>query len=462
MKLSGREDRTETNSRASIRPQDVNVPRTSLLAIALGIVAGAVAVAFRDALVLLPNLIFSGGLGLTPADGVRTPVLILIPVLGSFAVTFLVRRFAPEAGGSGVPDLLEAISYRQSHLRPKLLWVRSLASAISISTGASLGREGPIIHLGGIVGSLFGSCRWVSASERQILVAAGAGAGIAGSFNLPVAGVLFAFELVLIERRLAALAPVALAVTSATIIGDLAFSAAPLLGVSPAPETSGVTGIVALTPLAALLGALAGLTSAAFIAGVFWVEHVFDRVFRSHYLRHASGMLLVGSILYALQRQTGHTYVDGVGTSVVQAIWAGSLSSFALLSLLTFAKWAASLLSLGSGGSGGVFGPTLFIGASLGGAFAAALSLQFPELAPYSRQLVACGMGAMMGAVTGANLTAIAGTVELTHDPGILLPTVLGTVVAALVRALLVPENLFFATARRRGFPVRHSLLWAR
>jgi hypothetical protein len=92
MKLSGREDRTETNSRASIRPQDVNVPRTSLLAIALGIVAGAVAVAFRDALVLLPNLIFSGGLGLTPADGVRTPVLILIPVLGSFAVTFLVRR----------------------------------------------------------------------------------------------------------------------------------------------------------------------------------------------------------------------------------------------------------------------------------------------------------------------------------------------------------------------------------
>jgi CIC family chloride channel protein len=105
--------------------------------------------------------------------------------------------------------------------------VRSLASAISISTGASLGREGPIIHLGGIVGSLFGSCRWVSASERQILVAAGAGAGIAGSFNLPVAGVLFAFELVLIERRLAALAPVALAVTSATIIGDLAFSAAP-------------------------------------------------------------------------------------------------------------------------------------------------------------------------------------------------------------------------------------------
>jgi CIC family chloride channel protein len=168
-------------------------------------------------------------------------------------------------------------------------------------------------------------------------------------------------------------------------------------------------------------------------------------------------MLLVGFLLYGLQRQTGHPYVDGVGTTVVQMIWAGSLSSMGLLLLLTLAKWSATLLSLGSGGSGGVFGPTLFIGASLGGAFAAALSLFFPELAPYSRQMIACGMGAMMGAVTGANLTAIAGTFELTDDPGILLPTIIATAVAAEVRSRLTPENLFFATARQCGYPVRRT-----
>ena len=463
MKLNGGEDRSEASRRGSLRSSEVNLPKTCVLALALGAVTGGVAVAFRVFLTLLANLIFSGTIstelhdGVTPADTLASPALIFIPVLGSLAVTFLVRRIAPEAGGSGVPDLLQAVEYREARLRPRLIWARSLASATSISTGASLGREGPIIHLGGVLGSLFAPSYWATTAERVILVAAGAGAGIAGSFNTPLAGMLFALELVLGERRLLAVTPVAAAVAMASVVGDAAFGSGPLLGNTQLPESSALSGIVVLVPLAGLLGVAAGVISAAFIAGVRWIEDGFQRAFRNPYLQHAMGMLMVGFILYALQRETGRAYIDGVGTSIVQAIWAGSLSSLALLSLLTLAKWAASLLSLGSGGSGGVFGPTLFIGASLGGAFAAAISLLFPEFAPYSRQLIACGMGAMMGAVTGANLTAIAGTFELTHDPAILLPTAIGTAAAALVRSRLVAENLFFATARRRGYPIQRS-----
>jgi CIC family chloride channel protein len=463
MKLSGRENRAQEESRGSTPSFDVNLPKTCLLAVALGFVTGIVAVAFRLFLAALANFVFTGTLSfelhgaLTPADALPSSAVIFIPVLGSLAVTLLVRRFAPEAGGSGVPDLLQAVEYRDGRLRPRLLWMRSLASAISIGTGASLGREGPIIHLGGVIGSLFGPSRRASTGERVVLIAAGAGAGIAASFNTPLAGVLFALELVLSKRRMLALVPVTLAVAVATVIGQAAYGSGPLLESSELPPASFFTGIAALIPLAGTLGAAAGLISAAFIAGFFWAEDRLKRTFPNPYLRHAVGMLLVGFLLYGLQRQTGHPYVDGVGTTVVQMIWAGSLSSMGLLLLLTLAKWSATLLSLGSGGSGGVFGPTLFIGASLGGAFAAALSLFFPELAPYSRQMIACGMGAMMGAVTGANLTAIAGTFELTDDPGILLPTIIATAVAAVVRSRLTPENLFFATARQCGYPVRRT-----
>ena len=186
----------------------------SILALALGVVTGFGAVIFRDLIGLLHNLFFSGrsSFATTPmcsphrAAGVR--LVILAPVVGAIIVTFLVNNFAPEAKGHGVPEVMDAIYYREGVIRPIVAVVKSLASAVAIGSGSSVGREGPIIQIGSALGSTLGQIIRMPPGQRIALVAAGAGAGIAATFNTPIGGVMFAIELMMPEVSVSTFLPV--------------------------------------------------------------------------------------------------------------------------------------------------------------------------------------------------------------------------------------------------------------
>ena len=228
------------------RPLRLGLLRLSLLAIVVGIVTGFGAVAFRALIGLIHNIAFLGSFAIDYDASVFTPpspwgaLIILVPVVGGLIVTFLITNFAPEARGHGVPEVMDAIYYREGVIRPVVALIKSLASALSIGTGAAVGREGPIIQIGAALGSTLGQVIRMAPWQRITLVAAGAGAGIAATFNTPIGGVMFAIELMMPELSARTFLPVALATGTATFIGRIFFGIHPAFAI---PERAvGVAG----------------------------------------------------------------------------------------------------------------------------------------------------------------------------------------------------------------------------
>src|ERR1700685_3849677 len=277
----------------------------SLLALGLGIVTGVGAVLFRDLIGLLHNLLFTGhavvhyDANIFTAPAPWGPLVILVPVLGAVGVTFLVTKFAPEAKGHGVPEVMDAIYYKGGVIRPVVALVKSLASALAIGSGSSVGREGPIIRIGSALGSTLGQIIRMPAGQRIALVAAGAGAGIASTFNTPIGGVMFAIELMLPEVSVDTFLPVAIATRTATLVGRSVFRDAPAFHVPSIQAMSVDPSALVVLVLFALLGAVTGLAAAGFVRGLHLAEDMFDRI-KSRYLRHMLGMLIVGVLMYAL------------------------------------------------------------------------------------------------------------------------------------------------------------------
>ncbi len=435
----------------------------SLLALAVGAVTGFGAVLFRDLIGLIHNLLFLGQVAVRYDANLFTPpspwgaFVILVPVVGALGVTFLVTQFAPEAKGHGVPEVMDAIYYKDGVIRPVVALVKSLASALAIGSGAAVGREGPIIQIGSALGSTLGQIVRMLPGQRITLVAAGAGAGIAATFNTPIGGVLFAIELMMPEVSVRTFLPVALATGTATFIGRLFFGPQPAFTVpAMAPITTDWRAALTLV-LYAGLGALTGLAATFFIRALHFAEDLFDKI-PWRYPRHMLGMLLVGALIYALQRQFGHYYVEGVGYATVQAILESGLAAPGLLALLFVAKTLATSVSLGSGSSGGIFSPSLFMGATIGGAYAAFLThLNLPaDINVPAFAMV--GMGAMVGGGTGAAMTAVAMIFEMTRDYDIVMPMILAVALSLGVRRMLSPENIYTMKLFRRGQVVPKAL----
>jgi CIC family chloride channel protein len=384
--------------------------------------------------------------------------VILVPVIGAIGVTFIVETFAPEAKGHGVPEVMDAIYYQRGIIRPIVAVAKSLASALAIGSGAAVGREGPIIQIGSALGSTFGQVIRMSMGQRIILVAAGAGAGIAATFNTPIGGVLFATELMMPEISVNTFLPVAIATGAATFIGRLFFGAKPAfsipLDLAPLPAAPSSVPVLLLY---LILGALVGVAAALFVRGLHWAEDAFNRV-PGRYLRHALGMLLVGLLIYALMRWGGHYYVEGVGYATIQATLMGQLDGTLFLLLLYVCKLLATSVSLGSGSSGGIFSPSLFMGATLGGAFAALASAIWPGLPISVPAFAMVGMGTMVGSATGAAMTAVAMVFEMTRDYDIVLPMILAVAVALGVRRVLTRENIYTMKLYRRGHPIPRAM----
>ncbi len=427
----------------------------SVVAVFVGATTGFGAVLFRALIALIHNIFFLGHFGFAYDANQFTPqspwgpFVILAPVLGGLVVTFLVTKFAPEARGHGVPEVMDAIYYKGGVIRPIVAAVKSLASAFSIGSGAAVGREGPIIQIGASLGSTVGQLLPLEPWQRLTLVAAGAGAGIAATFNTPIGGVMFAVELMMPEVSVRTFLPVALATGTATYVGRIFF------GLDPAFTPPG--GGAALGPLpihvlllCGLLGAAVGVAATLFIRGLHWSERRFVRI-ANPYARHVAGMLILGVMMYALDLAFGQYYVDGVGYATIDAILKGGLAAGALLALLFACKLAATSISLGSGASGGIFSPSLFMGATLGGAFGALVHAFEPAAGIDIAGFATIGMAAMVGGGTGAAMTAVIMIFEMTRDYDIIMPMIVAVAIAIGVRRLLSRENIYTIKLVARG-----------
>jgi CIC family chloride channel protein len=451
-----RENISRPGAIADEEGRGLNLLYLSILALLLGIVTGLGAVLFRDLINVLHNIFFAGQLALHyDANEFTAPsrwgaFIILAPVVGGVIVTFLVSNFAPEAKGHGVPEVMDAIYYKEGVIRPIVALVKSLASAVAIGSGSSVGREGPIIQIGSALGSTLGQIIAMPPGQRIAMVAAGAGAGIAATFNTPIGGVMFAIELMMPEVSVDTFLPVAVATGAATFVGRWFFGDQPAFLVPQIEAMTPHANTAALLVLYAVLGAVTGIAAAGFIHGLHAAEDLFDRI-PWRYARHMLGMLLVGLLMYVLYRTLGQYYVDGVGYATIESILVGRTSAAWLLGLLLVCKALATSTSLGSGSSGGIFSPSLFMGATLGGGFAALLSaagLAIPLSLPAFAMV---GMGAMVGGGTGAVMTAVTMTFEMTRDYDIVMPMILAVAASVGVRRLLSRENIYTLKLVRRG-----------
>jgi chloride channel protein, CIC family len=430
----------------------------SLIAVLIGVVTGLGAVFLRYLIALIHNLFFLGVFSAEYDSNIPTaeapfgPLVIFAPVIGGALVLYLVRRFAPEAKGHGVPEVMDAIYYRNGKIRPAVVITKSLASALSIGSGASVGREGPIIQIGAGIGSVLGGIFRLRSWQVITMVAAGAGAGIAATFNTPLGAVLFAVEMMLPEFSARTLLPVVLATGTATYVGRLAFGMAPafLVAAHERPEVF-VPLSVDMLPLYVIFGICTGAAAALFVWTLYKIEDGFDDWKANPYLKNAIGMLLLGVLMYTLLKTTGAYHTAGVGYATIEAILTGQITAPAFLFLLFLLKMIATSVSLGAGASGGVFAPSLFMGAAWGGAFGALLDLMFPHMGFHSVTFALIGMAGIVGASTGAALTSIMMLFEMTGDYSVTLAAIIAVVCALGVRQRLSPDDIYTKKLTRRG-----------
>ncbi len=418
-----------------------------VLSVIIGAVAGLGAVAFRW-LIENATLVFSGHADYADAGREAHPWLpwlgpffvVLAPAVGGLLYGPLVQRFARETRGYGVPEVMYAISKRGGRIPAKVAAVKALASAITIGSGGSVGREGPIVQIGAAFGSTV--ARWVRLNESQVrlLVACGAAGGIAATFNAPIAGVFFALELLLTTFVARTFAAVVLASVTASVIGRAMLGNEPFLAL---PEFT--VNSVREYALYAVLGLLAALVATSFTKVLYWFEDVADTIWKGpEWLRPGVGGLLLGLLLLAIPQ------MYGVGYPVLEnAVMGKYLIGF--LVLLLVAKIIATSLTIAIGGSGGVFAPSLFLGAALGAAFGQTADAMFPTLgiAPGAYALV--GMGALVAGASRAPITAVIILFELTGEYSIILPLLMAVAISTTLSTAMSRESIYTAKLKRRG-----------
>ena len=439
------------------------------LALLVGVMTGCGAVALRMLIGLFHNAFYNGTLSVWyDANVSEGPSRFgdwvwLSPVLGGLVVVFLVQRFAPEAKGHGVPEVMDAVFYKRGNIRGQVAIIKSLASALSIGSGAAVGREGPIIQIGAALGSAFSQAIRLSTSQKITLLSAGAGAGIAATFNTPLGGVLFALEILLPEVSNRTFLPVVIATGAATTIGRI------LIGPDPAFVVPKLQQLLAPSlglqeALAfVLLGILCGIASWAFIRLLVVMEDGFPKLPGNSYTQNMVGMAVIGLMMVGLIHAFGHPYVDGVGYGVIQSVLDDKMTGAGLLALLFVLKLLATTISLGCGASGGIFSPSLYLGATLGAAFASVVGIVLPHAGLTLPSAAIVGMAAMVGAGTGGVMTAIVMVFEMTRDYAIIVPVIVGVAVAAGIRRALIGETIYTIKLRHRGHRIpkeRHINLY--
>lgn len=427
--------------------------------IIVGLLAGVGAIIFRYLISFFEKLLFEGELGfaseaLKPISSTWGNLVVLVPVIGFFLVGILVNKGAPEAKGHGVPEVMTAVYVNKGKIRPRVVGIKTIASAICIGSGGSTGREGPIVQIGASIGSAFGQLFNLSGIETITLLGCGAAAGIAATFNAPLGGILFAIELILPEFSVRTMVPLALSTSSATYLTRWFLGDAPAFTVPHYSLNSGYELI-----LYALMGVLMGFVAILYIKVLYGLEDFFEKWAISPYLKPVVGGIVVGITGLLLFRLYGQYYIFGVGYSTISGVLSGDLQySVLFLLLLVLVKIFATSMTLGSGGSGGIFAPALYIGACFGGAFGLFFHTLFPSIVAVPSAYANVGMGAIVGGVVGAPLTAIIMFFEMTRDYSIILPLTVAVVVCrAFVHYNSDEGTIYEAKLLRNGIKIPHE-----
>lgn len=416
-----------------------------LMAAVVGVLGGYGAVGFRWIIGFFQGLFFAhNGSGvLDVIIGLPWYAKLLPPVIGGIIVGPMVYFFAREAKGHGVPEVMEAVALKGGVIRKRVVAVKTLASAVTIGSGGSAGQEGPIVQIGSGIGSVFGRMAGVSADRLRTLVACGAAAGIAATFNAPIAGAMFALEIILGDFGIAAFTPIVVSSVLATVISRFHLGAFPAFMVPPYAMASTWEILTYL-----VFGIIMGIAGVAFTTALYKVEDLFDAVRIPGYTKAAVGGALVGCIGIFLP------HIFGVGYDTISLALLGQIPWILLLSL-ALVKILATSITIGSGGSGGVFAPSLFIGAMTGGAFGYLMQAFFPQVTAVPGAYSLVGMGAMVSATTHGPITAILMLFEMTGDYKMILPLMLACIISTVVASQLKRDSIYTMKLVRRGVDIR-------
>lgn len=408
------------------------------LSIVVGVFAGLGSVLFRWLIENINQLLFISGGEILSFLGQY--YVIILPVIGGLIVGPLIYfTGASEVKGHGVPEVMEAVANVGGRIRSRVAAVKILASSITIGSGGSVGREGPIVQIGSTVGSILGQRFHLSQDWLKSLVACGAAGGISGTFNAPIAGVFFAHEVILgrlFTRHFGfvVMSSVIASVVAHTFLGDMQTFSIPRYSLVSPYELG----------LYFLLGAACAVVSVIFIRTIYKTEDILEALRIPEYLKPAIGGIAIGAIgLF-------NPYLFGVGYEGVEQALTGNIGLLTLVALLIL-KILATSITLGSGGSGGIFAPSLFLGAMFGGIFGNIANYLLPGAIAPAGAYALVGMAAVFSSAARAPITSIIILFELTRDYGIILPLMLAVVVGTLIARRLSPESIYTEKLKRRG-----------
>jgi len=417
-----------------------------MIACTVGILGGFGAVGFYYLISIVQRIALGDGEStLLPLATISWYWKIIIPVTGALVVGPLIYRFAREAKGHGVPEVMLAVALKNGVIRPIVVVIKSITSAITIGTGGSVGREGPIVQIGSALGSTIGQWLKVSPDRVKVLVGCGAAAGIAATFNAPIAGAFFSLEVILGNFALNNFGPIIMSSVLATVVsrsmlGNYAAFVVPHYEIISMWEV----------PLYMGLGVVCALAAILFIIMIYKSEDIFDRIKIPEYLKNAMGSIFLGIVLIFMPQVYGGGYETITAAIKSEIVWY-------LLVLLIFAKLLATSITIGSGGSGGIFAPSLFLGAVVGGAFGELVNFLMPGITANSGAYALVGMGAVVAGTTHAPITAILILFEMTNDYKIILAMMLSCTISTVIARKIKEDSIYTLKLRRRGISLNQG-----
>lgn len=435
----------------------------TILALIIGVIGGYGAILFRMVIHFIEELSFNTHEKLLMVIGsVDWWRRFIPPVIGLSLVAPLVHWLAKEAKGHGVPEVMEAVALRGGIIRLRVVVIKLLASAVSIGTGGSVGREGPIVQIGSAAGSVLGQITHASRRRIRILVGCGAAAGLAATFNAPIAGVLFSLEVLLGEYGTMTLSPIVISSVIATVVSRSYLGNNPAFVIPHELTTFQMASLWEIGTFLAL-GFAAGVLGVLFSRSVYRAEDFFNGVKLPVWVKGFLGSLLVATILVFIPNVAGVGYdtIEGLMRQDVaavvppQAVTTLLTNAWLVVLVLFVAKLLATSLTLGLGGSGGVFAPSLFLGASAGFLLGTIFNALMPGMVSSPGAYALVGMGAMVAGATHAPMTSIIILFEMTNDYKIILPLMLACILSTLIASRIDKESIYTRKLARRGVSVR-------
>ncbi|MBI5559540.1 MAG: chloride channel protein [Deltaproteobacteria bacterium] len=417
-----------------------------VIASLIGLAAGVANILFRSTEALVHQYVFENGHRLLIGDGgLRLLLLPLLPMLGMVLLIPFSYFFPGEINGYGFPKFLREVNLRGGRIRFRTILLKTISTSLTIGTGGSAGVEGPIAQVGGAVGSQVGQFLRVSGSRMKVYIAAGCAGGVAAMFNAPIAGVFFAAEIVLLGTyEMSSFAALVISSAMATVVSRAAYGETPAF---PVPDYQLINAPLEI-PLYLLMGIVVGIVAVLYIRVFYWVRDRFDALPVHVFVKPIAGAFIVGSIGIVMPQVMGNGY-DYIG-DVLRGN--GVISVMLALVLL---KIVATAVTLGAGGAGGVFAPSLFIGAVLGGAFGGVANFLLPAGAiSASGAYAAVGIGSFLGAVTHAPLTAIFLLFEMTGNYLIIIPIMLTSIIGTVVSRKLYQDSIDTVDFTREGIDI--------